>query len=63
MKNELWKLTAHELKEAKFDKVIIPLGSNESHGMHLPTGTDTMTAHKMCKLIADKVPGLLVLPP
>ena len=47
----------------KYDKVILPVGSCESHGYHLPHGTDTFAADKLSRLVAERVPGLLVLPP
>ena len=32
MMNELWKMTAHQVKEAHFTKAIISIGSCEAHG-------------------------------
>ena len=61
--NELWKMTAHQIREGKFDKVILPLGSSEAHGEHMTEGTDMLTSYLLAKRIADKLDGLLVLPP
>ena len=33
--NELLKMTAHQVKEGKFDKAILAIGSCEAHGQHL----------------------------
>lgn len=60
---ELQHLTAADLGTRQFDKVILPLGSLESHGPHLPFGTDALTAHMLAREIAARVPGMVVLPP
>ena len=61
--NELLKLTAHQVKEKKFDKAILSVGSCEAHGQHLAEGTDTLVSYMLSCKIAEKVDGLLVLPP
>ena len=38
MLNELWKMTAHQVKEANFTKAIISIGSCEAHGQHIAEG-------------------------
>ncbi|MFC1783940.1 creatininase family protein, partial [Planctomycetota bacterium] len=43
------------------DMVIIPLGSTEQHGKHLPLGTDCYEALGMSKIISEKT-GVLVAP-
>lgn len=43
------------------DMVIIPLGSTEQHGPHLPLGTDFYEATGMAKLISERT-GVLVAP-
>ena len=35
MMKELWKMTAHQVKEAHFTKAIISIGSCEAHGQHI----------------------------
>lgn len=49
--------------DEKFDKAILPVGSCENHGGHLPYGTDTFVCDKLARLVAKEVPGTLVLPP
>lgn len=61
--HELMKLTAKQVREGGYNKVIIGVGSCECHGDHLPSGTDTLVSHMISMQIADKVDGLLVLPP
>jgi creatinine amidohydrolase len=44
--------------------LILPLGSVEQHGRHLPVGTDTMLAHALSIAAAGRLPGrVVVLPP
>lgn len=61
--NELLKLTAHQVKEGRYDKAILAIGSCEAHGQHLASGTDTLVSYMLSCKIADQVDGLLVLPP
>ena len=42
--------------------LVLPLGSVEQHGRHMPLGTDTMLAHAVALAAAEKVPGVAVLP-
>ncbi len=60
---DIQHLTAADYAAAPFDKVILPLGSLESHGAHLPFGTDALTAYLISLEIAQRVPGTAVLPP
>lgn len=43
--------------------VILPLGSVEQHGYHLPLGTDTMLAHAVSLAAAARAGDTAVLPP
>ncbi len=43
------------------DMVIIPLGSTEQHGPHLPLGTDFFQSLEICKMISQKT-GVVVAP-
>src|ERR1051325_4430951 len=44
--------------------LILPLGSVEQHGRHLPVGTDTMLAHALSTAAADRLPErVAVFPP
>src|SRR5918998_1073295 len=44
--------------------VVLPLGSVEQHGAHLPLGTDTLLAHSVSLSAAARLPGrVVVLPP
>ena len=44
--------------------IVLPLGSVEQHGHHMPLGTDTMLAHAVALAAAKKLAGCVcVLPP
>ena len=36
--NELWKMTAHQVKDGQFTKAILAIGSCEAHGQHIAEG-------------------------
>ena len=61
--HELLKLTANQVREGKYDKAILAIGSCEAHGQHIAAGCDTIVSYELSNKIADKVEGLLVLPP
>lgn len=41
---------------------LLPLGSLEKHGTHLPTGTDTLTVHALCVAAAAQEPAVVAPP-
>lgn len=43
--------------------LVIPLGSTEQHGPHLPLSTDTDIARSLAELLAARCPGTVVAPP
>src|SRR3954452_2552609 len=48
---------------AQFKKnpfVILPCGSVEQHGPHLPTGTDTLAANVIAHAVAERMDGLVL---
>ncbi|MGL5648210.1 MAG: creatininase, partial [Clostridium sp.] len=57
MKNMTW----YEFNERKDnDVVILPIGSVEQHGPHLPYYTDTIISEGFATLLADKVNGIVM---
>ena len=40
--------------------VILPAGSIEQHGPHLPTGTDTLAANVIAHAVAERMDGLVL---
>ncbi|HET6485586.1 MAG TPA: creatininase family protein [Spirochaetia bacterium] len=60
---EVQHLTAADFRQKPFDTVILPLGSLESHGGHLPFGTDALTAYLLALDIAARLSRVAVLPP
>jgi creatinine amidohydrolase len=57
------ELNTADLLAARFDKVILPIGSCESHGDHLPFGIDAFIAYDLALAVAARVAHTLVLPP
>jgi creatinine amidohydrolase len=55
-------MTEFEAGLARTRTVLIPFGSVEEHGPHLPLSTDTLEAYEVCKKAALQVP-LFVAPP
>ena len=68
MKKVLWdELRRTEIEQAVKDDaiVIIPTGSTEQHGVHLPLNTDANTSFEIAKRTAEAIDDfpVLVLPP
>ncbi len=59
------ELTSPEIGALDRDKtvVVLPIGSVEQHGNHMPLGTDTILAQSVSLAAAAKVAGVVVLPP
>ncbi|HEX2987787.1 MAG TPA: creatininase family protein [Chloroflexota bacterium] len=60
--NSLFEITAAEA-EQKFDEcniAVIPMGSVEQHGPHLPMGTDAMAGIAFGKRVAEKLNAVFV---
>ena len=59
----LAKMNYLEVQEylKKSDTIIIPVGSLENHGKHMPLGTDTMIPDKIAELI-DKQSDIIIAP-
>ena len=43
--------------------LLVPVGSCEQHGPHLPLATDTIIATTLCERVAARLPDTLVAPP
>lgn len=57
--DRLTHIDVKKLIEGGFDKVIIPVGTIEPHGPHLPLGTDTMIPYEIAKDIAKDIKSLI----
>lgn len=59
----LWEhLTSPDIRAAaeKGLIAILPIGSVEIHGPHMPTGTDSMTVYEIAKIAAEKEPAVVL---
>ncbi|MGY1502424.1 mycofactocin biosynthesis peptidyl-dipeptidase MftE [Streptomyces sp. QTS52] len=62
-------MAAHILADAVWPAVppgalvLVPVGSTEQHGPHLPLDTDTVVARAVAQRTADALPGSWVAPP
>lgn len=66
MPTRRWEeLTSPEVDALDRDRtvVVLPLGSVEQHGRHMPLGTDTMLAHAVSLAAAEADGATVVLPP
>lgn len=63
MSNQVKDMTWQEVQEKlhAFPVVIVPIGSTEQHGYHLPLGTDVYLAEALAERAAEKT-GALVYP-
>ena len=54
---DLYTMTSPEAADAiaRSKTVVIPIGSIEQHGPHLPNGTDTMAAEVVAREVADRL--------
>ena len=61
---KLEEMSVPEIEEAlrETDIVLIPIGSIEQHGPHLPIGTDTLIAIEIAKKVGEKA-KVVVAPP
>ena len=50
-----------KIKLKKIRRAIIPVGSLEQHGAHLPVSTDSLITEYIARLLAEKI-GAFVLP-
>jgi creatinine amidohydrolase len=58
-----WPEFGQHVETGRIDRAIIPLGSLEQHGPHLPMSTDTIIAEHLSNRIAERCKTAIVLPP
>ena len=61
LQTKSWEEAAEAIKESK-EVAILPVGSVEQHGFHLPVGTDSYVAITLAECAAEKTNALLVPP-
>jgi len=54
--------TSKEIEDSKVDTAILPIGSIEQHGPHLPLGTDWIIVKEIAKRLAEKLDNCYLLP-
>ena len=58
------EMTWAEIRDLDKDRVVlIPVGTLEDHGLHLPIDTDVRIVGEVCHLAAEKARGMVVLMP
>lgn len=59
---ELWRMSWPEAREAlsAAPVALLPVGSTEQHGMHLPLGTDWLTAQEIARRASARGPWLVL---
>jgi creatinine amidohydrolase len=60
---KLEELNEKSFVEGKYDKAILTLGATESHGPHLPFGTDLYTPYDIALDVAKELGNTFVIPP
>ena len=58
-----WQEFGQHVETGRIDKAIIPMGSLEQHGPHLPLSTDTIIAEHLSNRISERCRTAIVLPP
>lgn len=59
----LWEhLTSPDIKKASEGNMVavLPIGSIEIHGPHMPTGTDSITIREISRMAAEKEPAVVL---
>ena len=54
--------TSTELEGSKTDTAVLPIGSVEQHGPHLPLGTDWIIVNEIAERVAEKLGDCYLLP-
>ena len=52
--------TIKEIEESNVDTVILPIGSVEQHGSHLPIGTDYIYIQALAQEVAERMNAFLL---
>ncbi len=59
---KLEEMNTRSFAESGFDTAIVPIGACESHGDHMPFGTDGLTSHALAVKIAEQCEKTFVVP-
>ena len=58
--NSTWAMVENAIRDGRRTKVILPIGSLEQHGPHLPLSTDTIIAECVAEVVSEKCNTLLL---
>lgn len=58
--NSTWIMVEKTIRDSRATKIILPIGSLEQHGPHLPLSTDTIIAEYIAELVSEKCNTLLM---
>ena len=54
-----WESTWKEIGDAQVQTAVVPIGSTEQHGTHLPLSTDTIVTERIAQAIAEELHAYL----
>ena len=54
-----WENTWKEIEDAGVRTAVVPIGSTEQHGTHLPLSTDTIITEKIAQVVAEELGAYL----
>lgn len=60
---KLEELNEYSFQKAEIDKIIMAIGSTESHGPHLPFGCDSFVSYDIAHTVALRLKNTVVTPP
>jgi creatinine amidohydrolase len=60
----MWEMTTEEVRDylKRNDRILVPIGSTEEHGPHLPLITDTLIASEIAKRLAQRLDAIISTP-
>jgi len=61
--NLTWVALEESVRSGRMSKVILPIGSLEQHGPHLPLATDTVIAGYVARRVSERCDDAFLMPP
>lgn len=63
LSNLSWSQFEEQLKTTEDSKILLPMGSLEQHGPHLPLATDTIIADHISQIVSERLKNSFLMPP